>query len=202
MDASVICLDSKLNLVEIISKENLETDSGAIRHCGDEEDGDAKGDDERIRIYLNEVDEKVEHLIIVVKSANEHPLDSVRAASCRLFASGKEKKDLALYYMEQASKLKGHTAVFVGSLYRGGSSDEDWNFRVIAEPADGKCPEENVDEAQKYLKENPLEVPRGLPEPSEEALEDSRMLEAEEAEEEEVVVSLEHVLANGLLTEC
>jgi len=50
LDASAICLDSDLNLVEIISYRKLCSDCGGIQHGGDEREGDEKGDDEKLFI--------------------------------------------------------------------------------------------------------------------------------------------------------
>merc|ERR1712045_398818 len=59
LDASAICLDRSLNLVDIVSYSKLKSDDGAINHGGDEREGDEKGDDEKIYISLSRMKESI-----------------------------------------------------------------------------------------------------------------------------------------------
>ena len=48
LDASAIMLKKQQKKFDIVAFNHLTSKDGSIRHCGDEREGDAKGDDEKI----------------------------------------------------------------------------------------------------------------------------------------------------------
>ena len=68
LDASVICLDSELGLIDIIYYKKLKSSDGAIIRGDDEREGDARGDDKKIRLCLDEVNKTVSYIGFVINS--------------------------------------------------------------------------------------------------------------------------------------
>ena len=59
LDASAIMLDAAGRPFDLVWFQNLASKDGAIRHGGDEREGDAAGDDEKIFLDLSKVDASV-----------------------------------------------------------------------------------------------------------------------------------------------
>ena len=153
LDASAVCLDQGLNLVDTVWFRQLTSQDGSIRHHGDEREGDALGDDEKITITLDQVSEFVQYIGIVINSYSRHELDDVCEASCHLFDPA-SNSDIASYAMTNSRELDKHTALVVACLYR--SPDPDvWNLLIISQPAQGTMAKDNVPDLQRFLRENP-----------------------------------------------
>lgn len=155
LDASVICLDQQLKKREIIYYGKLKSDDGAIEHAGDSREGEESGDDELIKLSLDQVDQATKYIGIVVNSYSGQELDDVAGASCHLFEPT-TKRDLAVHGMTNSAILDKHTALVMACLYR---FKDEWLMRIIGEPAQGKTAYENVDELQNFLKRNRLYKP-------------------------------------------
>jgi len=61
-------LDDKFNVVDTIFFRQLLSKDLAIRHCGDEREGDAVGDDEKILIDLSKISPNGAYLCAVICS--------------------------------------------------------------------------------------------------------------------------------------
>ena len=180
LDASAICLDANLNLIDMIWWKQLHSKDYNIVHHGDEREGDQVGDDELIDLYLNNMSMMGEHCHVhyigfVINSYSGQKLKDVARASCHLF-DDKTNMEIATYAMTNAKKLEGVTALFVGCLYRAkcpnntaeesngcrtmpakAAQEGEWCFAVISEPSDGRTVKANVEEFRNYLKQNPLQ---------------------------------------------
>jgi tellurium resistance protein TerZ len=149
----------------------LTSRDGSIRHGGDEREGDIIGDDEKICFTLSHVPANVEYIGLFVNSFSGQQLDDVWQASCHLY-DPKTNVDVAKYTLSNCTTLNGHTALIMGCLHRSlsistisDSSDNDWCFRIISEPAHGRTVAENIDELQRFLRNNPPQKPSIPPEP-------------------------------------
>ena len=91
-------LDAELKQLDLVFYGKLASSDGAIRHGGDEREGDEKGDDEKIFIQLGRVHPAVAHIFVMINSYSGQELDDVKDAGCHLFdaASG---RDLARFQM-------------------------------------------------------------------------------------------------------
>ena len=184
LDASVIMLGKDYDLKEIVFYGHLQADDGSIVHSGDERSGGASGDDETIQLCLGAVRPDVEYLGFTINSYSGQELDDVDAASCHLFNKD-TGVDIAKYTLTNAAEVNGFTALVLGCLYRDGAGG--WNFRIIAEPAQGRTAKDNVDELQTFLLTHPPQQPCEPPEP--EIVIDSMMPpRVAETQEEEIVV--------------
>eukprot|EP00578_Thalassiosira_sp_NH16_P027396 CAMPEP_0181092004 /NCGR_PEP_ID=MMETSP1071-20121207/8695_1 /TAXON_ID=35127 /ORGANISM="Thalassiosira sp., Strain NH16" /LENGTH=619 /DNA_ID=CAMNT_0023174171 /DNA_START=125 /DNA_END=1984 /DNA_ORIENTATION=- len=153
LDASAVCLDAQLNMVDLVYFKNLRSADGAIHHSGDEREGDEIGDDEKIIVALNAVNPKVEHIVFVINSYTEQELDDISMASCHLFDPIK-RVDLASYTLTNNSALDGHTALLLADLYKDKSS-RDWMMRILSVPSQGKTARRCIRHISDYLKKVP-----------------------------------------------
>ena len=86
LDSSIIMLDSKGEVVDRVFFNKKTSDDGAIRHAGDNRTGEGSGDDERIEIYLDKIQDKVDSIWPVINIYdNGKQFDDVDGAYCRLF---------------------------------------------------------------------------------------------------------------------
>jgi len=164
LDASAICLDESLELLEIIAPKKLASPNmsitqssfnSSIRHGGDELEGEKEGDDEEIDIQLHRVDSKVMYVGFVITSFTGEKLNDVSKAKCRLYnkTTGEE---LAQYEISNDRSLDKHTGLVMACLYR---NDDYWNLYIIGKAADGKVPQEIVEDLQRILKTDPPPEP-------------------------------------------
>lgn len=168
LDASVIMLDASLQLVDLVFFGKLASSDGSVRHGGDEREGDAKGDDEKIFIQLSNVHPSVAVLGIVINSYSGQELDDVHRCGCRLYDPSTVGRagPLTQLSMTQAAFLNGKTACLVAMLYRNPADASDWLMRTIAEGAMGQSANDNVDELQSHLRSfPPIAKPSSQPRP-------------------------------------
>mmetsp|Transcript_7062 Transcript_7062/g.8171 ORF Transcript_7062/g.8171 Transcript_7062/m.8171 type:complete len:554 (+) Transcript_7062:47-1708(+) len=162
LDASVICLDASLKLIDIVAFNHLQSNDNAIKHGGDEREGDALGDDEKIKVWVNSVNPCIKHIGFVINSFSGQELDDVSKASCHLF-DPETGVDIARHKIANNGDLDKHTALLVASLYR--SDEGSWCLRIISEAAQGRIAKELVDEFQNFLMRNPPPPITHCPEP-------------------------------------
>eukprot|EP00571_Detonula_confervacea_P016300 CAMPEP_0172300558 /NCGR_PEP_ID=MMETSP1058-20130122/2624_1 /TAXON_ID=83371 /ORGANISM="Detonula confervacea, Strain CCMP 353" /LENGTH=613 /DNA_ID=CAMNT_0013010377 /DNA_START=41 /DNA_END=1882 /DNA_ORIENTATION=+ len=163
LDASAVCLDAQLNLVDLIYFKNLRSADGSIHHSGDEREGDEIGDDEKIIVALNAVNPKVEHIVFVINSYTEQELDDISMASCHLFDPVK-RVDLASYTLSNNSSIDGHTALLLADLYRD-KDTRDWMLRILSVPSQGKTARRCINHITDYLRAVPPSEPAIPPNP-------------------------------------
>jgi tellurium resistance protein TerZ len=156
LDASAVCLDRDLRMIDLVYFKQLRSSDGSIHHSGDEREGDSLGDDEKIIIALNSVNPEVEHIVFVINTYSGQELDDIAMASCHLF-DPQSRKDLATYTMTNNSSLDKHTALLLADLYRDGIT-RDWMMRIISQPTNGKTARQCVGTIGNYLRSIPTAV--------------------------------------------
>lgn len=171
LDASAICLDSGLNFVDQVWFKQLRSKDDAIRHHGDEREGDEAGDDEKMDILFSKIDSGIEYVGFVINSYSGQELDDVSRASCHLFDPS-TGADIVTYAMTDATTLNGFTALLVACLRRVAPSEtgesDAWTLSILGEAAHGRTVKDNVDELQNFLRRNPL--PNRIPQEVEEEI--------------------------------
>ena len=114
---------------------NLEHESGAVKHLGDNLTGEGEGDDEQLVIDL---DKAPEHVLRIAFTVTIHEAEDrgqnfgmVGNAFIRVEneANGRE-----LARFEPAEDFSDETAVVVGELFREGG---EWRFRAVGEGLEG-----------------------------------------------------------------
>ena len=163
LDASVICLDHALNMLDIVNFQQLQSRDGAIIHGGDEREGDEAGFDEKIHISLSRVHNAVMYIGLVINSYSGQELDDVAKASCELF-DPKTNISIAQYKLTRCKSLDKHTALVMGCIYRDPTTNM-WFLRIISEAAHGRVAKELVDELQNFFRRNPPQTPFIPPHP-------------------------------------
>ena len=170
LDASAICLDVNLQLVDVIFFNKLTSEDGSIRHSGDEREGDEVGDDEKIAIDLAQVQPEVKYIGFVVTSYSGQELDDVARAGCHLFDPS-NGRDIMKYGLSNARELDKRTALVLACLYRN-DADRDsgevgfganWFLRIVSEATQGKTAYQVVDKLQAFLRRSPHQVPSPPP---------------------------------------
>ena len=168
LDASIIVLDANYRCVDIVSFSKLRSSDGAIVHGGDEREGDAKGDDEKIFVCLPNVHPAATILGVVINSYSGQELDDVSKCGCRLFdpQTVYQTGPLCQLNFSNAAFLNGKTACLVAMLYRNPNDASDWLMRAIGEGAHGDTADDNVDELQAALRRAPpMAKPPSAPRP-------------------------------------
>jgi tellurium resistance protein TerZ len=110
-------LNANLDKLDLVYFKHLTSDDGAIRHCGDEREGDEVGDDEKINLSLALVRPDACFLGFTINSYSGQELDDVSSTGCHIFDTY-SNIDLASYKMTGSKELDKKTALIMGILYR------------------------------------------------------------------------------------
>jgi len=151
LDASCIVLDDKLNQLDLVFFNHLTSTDGAIKHSGDEREGDEKGDDESITVDLGKLSPNAAYMGFVINSYSGQQLKDVQRTSCRLYETATQRV-ISSYDITSDTKLEC-TAFLMCVLYKRGT---DWFMHAIGEAATGRTAAENVDELQAFITKHPL----------------------------------------------
>ncbi|EEC42614.1 predicted protein, partial [Phaeodactylum tricornutum CCAP 1055/1] len=135
LDASAICLDSNMELVDKVYFGNLQSSDHAIQHAGDQRSGDSAGDDETISVSLQMLNPRITYIGFVISSFSGQELDDIALASCHLYDTA-SVRDIARYSLTNARALDKHTALVMGCLYQ--DEGREWMLRIISKPAQGR----------------------------------------------------------------
>jgi stress response protein SCP2 len=109
-DASIICLDANKKKTDLINFGHLQ--GSGIRHRGDNTTGAGSGDDERIRLDLNEIPSNTHECFVTVNIFSDGVTFSrVSNAYIRLCVAQGDKYDtghvLALYPLDSSIRSRG-----------------------------------------------------------------------------------------------
>ncbi len=147
LDASVLVLDRKLKVVDVVFFNKLCSKDRAIVHCGDEREGDEVGDDEKILLHLDHVDKKAAYLCLTINSYSGEELDDVKDAGCHLFEKSNHDEACRIDLSGDACFDK-RTACFVCVLYR---VKNEWWLKKVAEGMNGNLAIDCVPGIQRLL---------------------------------------------------
>lgn len=159
LDLSCILVDSNGQLVDWIyspeyngylSKNNyplgkLTTNDSALRHSGDDRQGDVGGDDgldnEIISVDLNKVNNKVDKIFfflnIYLNQGQNYDFSHVPFAKIRMYEGTPTRVNNVYSNYDVVTDItyKGKGALVLGKLYR---KNNEWKFDAIGDPADDK----------------------------------------------------------------
>jgi len=150
LDASALMLRSDLSVFDQVYFRHLKSKDHSVKHCGDEREGDAVGDDEKINIDLTAVSAECAYIGFTVNSFSGEALDHVAKCKCHIFET-QSKREICKYKLSKTQLLRGKTALLVAVLYRDGGTGE-WVLQIISEAAMGQTCDQLVDELQAFLK--------------------------------------------------
>ena len=130
-DASVfLCKNGKfVDNEDLVYFGNLEHNTRAVKHMGDNLTGDGEGDDEEIYVDLNKLPAEYDKLIFVVNvyhavSRNQH-FGMIKNAFIRI-VDNETGEELCRYNLSE--NYDNMLSMIVGEVYRRG---DDWKFNAI-----------------------------------------------------------------------
>ena len=138
LDASCL-LYAAGNLQDVVWFQKLRSDNGAVVHTGDDRAGGGDGDNEIIRVNLDQLPQGVDTLIFTVNSFLNDSFKGIPNARCRLL-NGKNNQELARFDLT----LDGgdHTGMVMAKLYLQGNA---WHMQAIGDKGYGRTFQEMGD---------------------------------------------------------
>jgi stress response protein SCP2 len=135
-DASAILLSKNgkcINSKDVVFYNNLQHTSGAVLHQGDNLTGAGDGDDEQIKVYLQDVPSQYQKIVFTVTiyqavERKQH-FGMIKNAFIRIVDES-TNKEICRYNLSDDSAYNGKTAMIFGELYR---YHGEWKFSAIGE---------------------------------------------------------------------
>jgi tellurium resistance protein TerZ len=155
LDGTVAVFDAQGNAIEVIYYNNLVSLDRAIKHSGDDREGDLFGDDDRdnetINIRLSQLTPNAQQLVFLLTSYKGQTFDAIPYSKIRVWETenGKIKEAFASFNLSSDETYAGKTAMVLGKLVRNGNF---WDFKAIGEG----CPTQKVSETVTYAQKNYL----------------------------------------------
>lgn len=131
LDASVILFDENKKMLDVVYFGQLQSKDGSIRHSGDNLTGAGSGDDEVIRVNLNQIPAQVKSLVFTVNSFRGQSFEKVENAFCRLVDQS-SNQEIASYKL---SSQGAHTGLIIAKIYR---HNDAWKMHAIGENVHGR----------------------------------------------------------------
>ena len=152
LDASVVMLGHDFGHVDTCYF--AQKDKVGVHHQGDNRSGAGEGDDEQIKVNLDEVEPNVHHLVFVVNIFSDHrSFSEVHDAYCRLCMDSEETpKELARFAIGKALDSRG---LVFASLSRG---EHGWALRALDVPCNGKRATNAIEDVVAIMRGEPIEI--------------------------------------------
>jgi len=119
---------------DLVYFKNLEHESGAVKHTGDNRTGEGEGDDEQIIVKLNSIPSKYDKIIFCVNiykgTENKQHFGNISNSFIR--AVDNKSKEIARYSLN-GNEYTGKTGMIFAEVYR---KDANWKFRALGNGAD------------------------------------------------------------------
>lgn len=154
LDLSCVMLDDKgapcdhiyspLYKVEVLQKFGLPAGklasfNNALRHSGDDLEGDKGGDDgldnEIITVDLSLLDKSVSQIFFFLNNVGEEDFSQIPYAKIRMYEGTptQVKEVFASYNVSAEPQYAGKKALIMGKLYKKG---DEWKFNAIGDPTE------------------------------------------------------------------
>jgi tellurium resistance protein TerZ len=154
LDLSCIMVDSDNNLVDHIYSPlykvdllqkfglpsgKLQSRDGALKHSGDDQEGDKGGDDgldnEIITVDLTKLSPKINQIFFFLNNVGKEDFSEIPYAKIRMYEGTPTyvKEVFASYNVSAESNYKSKTALIMGKLYK---KDGLWKFNAIGDPTE------------------------------------------------------------------
>jgi len=144
LDASVTGFDINNEVIEFIYFSNKIGLNNSVKHFGDNLTGEGSGDDEVIKIFLNNVPGNVHYLTVTINSFTRNSLIKAKRAFIRLYTS---KEKIGKYLLNRTKDCIG---LLLGVFERD-TKLNIWYFRVMADPIEGNKVVDSKESMQKLL---------------------------------------------------
>lgn len=133
-DAVAVLLQNGGRLVsknDVVFYNHLRHESGCVIHQGDNLTGDGDGDDEQIMVYLQNMPDSYERVVIAVtiyqaKIKNQH-FGMIKNAYIRI-VNADNNQELCRFNL--SDNYSGRTAMIFGEIYR---HNGEWKFSAVGE---------------------------------------------------------------------
>lgn len=154
LDLSCVLIDGNKNLCDYIYSPlyrpellhefglppgKLMTSDGALRHSGDDLQGDMGGDDgldnEIVAVKLSALSPNVSQIFFFLNNVGKEDFSQIPYAKIRMYEGTPTyvKEVFASYNVAAESQFTGKTALIMGKLYK---RDNEWKFNAIGDPTD------------------------------------------------------------------
>ena len=154
LDLSCVLIDDNNNLCDHIysplyniqvlqqfglPKGKLTTNDGAMRHTGDDLQGDKDGDDgldnEIITVDLNRVDPKISKIFFFLNNVGKEDFSQIPYAKIRMFEGTPQRVNsvFASYNVSAEAAFAVKRALILAKLYK---KNGEWKFDAIGDPVD------------------------------------------------------------------
>ncbi|WP_315710695.1 TerD family protein [Brenneria uluponensis] len=134
LDASAFLLASNGKVrgdADFIFYNNLKSSDGSVLHTGDNRTGEGDGDDEALKVKLDQIPADVDKIVFVVTihdaTARRQSFGQVSGAFIRL-VNDDSHVEVARYDLTEDASTE--TAMSFGELYRHGT---EWKFRAVGQ---------------------------------------------------------------------
>lgn len=86
LDLSCMFFDEHHNVIGSVTADpsQLASEGGKIYHSGDDQEGFGDGDDEQISVELNDIDERIAHVVFYVDIKSEQTFNQIKAPEIHL----------------------------------------------------------------------------------------------------------------------
>lgn len=154
LDLSCILIDNNNNLCDYIysplynisalqkfglQKGKLNSIDNALRHTGDDLEGDKGGDDgidnEIITVDLSKINPNVTKIFFFLNNVGKEDFSQIPYAKIRMFEGTPTRVNsvFATYNVSAEPSYVGKTAIIMGKLYK---RNDEWKFDAIGDPTD------------------------------------------------------------------
>lgn len=134
LDASAFLLTSAGKVrgdADFIFYNNLKSTDGSVMHTGDNRTGEGDGDDEALKIKLDQIPAEVDKIVFVVTihdaTVRRQSFGQVSGAFIRL-VNDDNHQEVARYDLTEDASTE--TAMLFGELYR---HNTEWKFRAVGQ---------------------------------------------------------------------
>lgn len=151
LDLSCVLIDSNRDIVDYIyspyyredllarynlKKGKLTTDDNALKHSGDDRQGDSNGDDELdneiVAVDLSKLNSRVQEIYFFLNNVGQEDFSQIPYAKLRMYEGtpSRVKEVFASYNVASESKFSGKRALIMGKLVK---TDGKWSFAAMGD---------------------------------------------------------------------
>jgi tellurium resistance protein TerZ len=143
MDGSVATFDHQGQALEVVYYKRLVSADRAIRHSGDDRQGDTARPDDRdnevVRIDLTRISPQVQQIVLFLNSYKGQDFATIPYSRVRVyegFGDGKQAEQVfASFNLSAEPAFAGRIAMLLGKLVRQGAT---WQFHALGEAVEAK----------------------------------------------------------------
>ena len=143
LDASILAFDNNLNYLDFLNWNRIKIYNGAIIYCGDDLTGEGEGDDEQIKILLDEIPHDAQILTVQINDNKKQILKYVKSAYVRIFT---DTEIIGIFSITQAGDDMG---ILIGCFTK--DISEGWNFMPLSRSIPGYYATESTSAVQEIL---------------------------------------------------